>query len=255
MAELQALVFDVDGTLADTEEVHRQCFNQAFAEKGIAWEWSPELYGQLLAVTGGKERICHYVTQYHPDFVSTADLPEVAATLHQTKTAIYTQMLADGDIPLRPGVERLLREALEQGTRLAIATTTTPANVEALINNALEAGAMDWFDVVGAGDIVPRKKPASDIYDYVLQRLGLTAEQCMAFEDSENGLRASTGANLSTVVTVNHYTKDHDFKGAAIVLDQMGEPGRPFKVLSGNGFGHTYLNLALIQELHSQALT
>jgi beta-phosphoglucomutase-like phosphatase (HAD superfamily) len=127
------------------------------------------------------------------------------------------------------------------------------ANVEALVNNALEPAAMQWFDVVGAGDVVPRKKPASDIYDYVVDKLQLSPSQCIAFEDSENGLRASSGANLKTIIAVNHYTKDHDFAGAAIVLDQMGEPDNPFKVLSGDGFGHTYLNMELVKKLHYQA--
>ena len=152
---------------------------------------------------------------------------------------------------MRSGVARLLREARQQGLTLAIATTTTYANVEALINNALEPSAMDWFDVVGAGDVVAHKKPASDIYDLVLEKLQLSAEQCMAFEDSANGIRSATGANLKTVVTSNRYTEDHDFTGAAIVLDQMGEPDQPFTVLAGDAHGHTYLDLALVKKLHS----
>ena len=250
MSELKALIFDVDGTLADTEDVHRQSFNRAFAQSGLPWEWSPQLYGQLLAVTGGKERIRHYVTQFLPDFMEGDKLVEFAAQLHKTKTAIYTGMLDGGEIQLRAGVERLLREAKAQGVKLAIATTTTWENVAALIDNALEPGAMQWFDVVGAGDVVPRKKPASDIYDYVLKKLQLPAAQCIAFEDSENGIHASSGAKLKTIITVNQYPKDHDFTGAAVVLDQMGEPGNPFTVLSGDGFGHTYLDMALVKKIH-----
>lgn len=251
MFELKALIFDVDGTLADTEDVHRVAFNRAFAQSGIDWEWSQALYGQLLAVTGGKERIRHFVTQYQPGFIDEAQLADFAAQLHKTKTAIYTQMMGDGEIQLRPGVERLLREASEQGLQLAIATTTTLENVEALIDNALEPGALSWFDVVGAGDVVPHKKPASDIYEYALDKLQLPPSECIAFEDSENGIRASSGANLKTIITVNHYTQHHDFTGASIVLDQMGEPDHPFTVLSGNGFGHTYLNVDLVKKLHS----
>jgi HAD superfamily hydrolase (TIGR01509 family) len=252
MSELKALIFDVDGTLADTEDVHRVAFNRAFARSGIDWEWSQALYGRLLAVTGGKERIRHYVTQYQPGLMDDAQLADFAAELHKTKTAIYTEMLDGGEIHLRPGVERLLREARERGLKLAIATTTTLANVEALINNALEPAALQWFDVVGAGDVVPRKKPASDIYDYALDKLQLSAAQCIAFEDSENGIRASCGADLKTIITVNHYTRDHDFTGAALVLDQMGEPDEPFTVLSGDSYGHTYLNLELVNKIHCQ---
>ena len=251
MTELKALIFDVDGTLADTEDVHRVAFNRAFAQSGIDWEWSQALYGQLLAVTGGKERIRHYVTQYQPGFVNEAQLVDFSAQLHKTKTAIYTQMMGAGEVQLRPGVERLLREARDQDLQLAIATTTTLANVEALIDNALEPGALSWFHVVGAGDVVPHKKPASDIYEYALDKLQLSPAQCIAFEDSENGIRASSGAKLKTIITVNHYTQHHDFTGASIVLDQMGEPDNPFKVLSGNGFGHTYLDVDLVKKIHS----
>jgi HAD superfamily hydrolase (TIGR01509 family) len=253
MSSLKALLFDVDGTLADTENVHREAFNRAFEQSGIDWEWSEALYGQLLAVTGGKERIRHYVTQYQPDFMAEDDLPDFAAKMHKVKTDIYTQMLDGGEVPLRPGVERLLREGRQQGLKLALATTTTLANVEALINNALEPGAMQWFDAVGAGDVVPNKKPAADIYHYVLDELQLSAEQCMAFEDSRNGILASSGANLKTIITVNSYTRNHDFTGAAIVLDHMGEPDRPFTVLSGDAFGHTYLDVELVKKLHAEA--
>jgi HAD superfamily hydrolase (TIGR01509 family) len=253
MSSLKALLFDVDGTLADTENVHRVAFNRAFAQSGIDWEWSEALYGQLLAVTGGKERIRHYVTQYQPDFMAEDDLPDFAVKMHKVKTEIYTQMLDGGEVPMRPGVERLLREAREQGLKLALATTTTLANVEALINNALEPGAMQWFDAVGAGDVVPNKKPAADIYHYVLEQLQLSPEQCIAFEDSRNGILASSGANLKTIITVNSYTRNHDFTGAAIVLDHMGEPDRPFTVLSGDAFGHTYLDVELVKKLHTKA--
>ena len=251
MNELKALIFDVDGTLADTEEVHRISFNRAFAQFGLGWEWSQELYDQLLAVTGGKERIRHFVTTHLPGFIDADKLPEFAAELHKIKTTIYTQMLAEGELQMRCGVARLLREAHAQGVKLAIATTTTYANVEALINNTLEPNGIEWFDVVGAGDIVAHKKPASDIYDLVLDNLRLPAAQCIAFEDSANGVVSAMGANLKTIVTLNHYTKDHDFNGAVIVLDQMGEPDKPFTVLSGDAFGHTYLNLDLVKKLHN----
>lgn len=250
MTDLRALIFDVDGTLADTEEVHRIAFNKAFANKGLDWQWSQELYSDLLAVTGGKERIRHYVTSYLPEYLPEDQLGEFAADLHKEKTAIYTEMMAGGEIKLRPGIERLINEARGEGLKLAIATTTTLENVEALLVNALAPDAMAWFDVVGAGDVVAHKKPASDIYDYALAKLQLTPEQCIAFEDSENGIKASTGAKLKTIITVNHYTQDHEFPGAAIVLNQMGEPDRPFTVLSGDAMGHSYLNLDLVKKLH-----
>ncbi len=173
MKKLEALIFDVDGTLADTErDGHRIAFNRAFAEAGLDWGWSVELYGKLLSVTGGKERILHYIDRYRPEFRRPADLSKFVADLHAAKTRHYVRLLEEGGIPLRPGVKRLLGEARDAGLRLAIATTTTPENVTALLDANLPRGA-SRFEVIGAGDIVPAKKPAPDIYDYVLRELGL----------------------------------------------------------------------------------
>lgn len=223
---LQALIFDVDGTLAETErDGHRIAFNQAFADAGVAWSWDPATYGRLLAVTGGKERMLHHWREVDP---AGADTPEAAARiedLHRRKTAHYVRLVAEGGIGLRPGVERLLREARAAGMRLAIATTTTPDNVEALVSATLGPEAMGWFACIGAGDAVPRKKPDPGIYTWVMERMGLAPAQCMAFEDSANGLRAALGAGLRTVVTTGAYTHAEEFPGALALLDGLGEPG------------------------------
>lgn len=252
MTDLQALLFDVDGTLADTEkDGHRVAFNRAFADAGLDWDWTPDLYGELLAVTGGKERIRYYLQNFNRDFDAPEDLDAFIRGLHAAKTDHYTHMLAEGAIPLRPGVRRLLEEARDAGLRLAVATTTTPANVAALLNHAIEPGAMDWFEVIAAGDIVPAKKPAPDIYAWAMAQMGLTPAACIAFEDSRNGILSSQGAGLKTIVTVNDYTRDDDFSDAAIVLDQMGEPERPFTVLAGDAGGAEHLDLDLVRRLHA----
>ena len=251
MSELAALIFDVDGTLADTErDGHRVAFNLGFQEAGLDWEWSPELYGELLAVTGGKERIRFYLEKYNTQFKKPGNFDEFVAGLHAAKTSFYTKLMSEGAIPLRPGVERLIHEARDAGMRLAIATTTTPENVTALLTYTLGSDSIDWFEVIGAGDIVPAKKPAPDIYHYVMEEMNLAPEQCIAFEDSYNGIRASVLARLTTIVTTNGYTAEDDFTGAAIVLDQMGEPDLPFTVLSGDALGYTYLNLDMVRTLH-----
>jgi HAD superfamily hydrolase (TIGR01509 family) len=252
MSRLEALIFDVDGTLADTErDGHRIAFNRAFTGAGLDWDWTVPLYGKLLAVTGGKERILHYLDRYRPDFPRPKHLSEFVAGLHAAKTRHYVELLEHGGIPLRPGVKRLLHEAKDSGLTLAIATTTTPENVYALLDTALPEGH-SLFGVIGAGDIVPAKKPAPDIYNYVLEELRLGPDRCLAFEDSHNGLLSALGAGVKTLVTVNDYTADHDFAGAALVLDRLGEPDAPFQVLSGDAGDAAFVNVALLHKVFAR---
>ncbi|MGC1309464.1 MAG: HAD family hydrolase [Phormidesmis sp.] len=253
VAELKALIFDVDGTLAETErDGHRPAFNQAFADNGLDWNWSEELYGDLLEVSGGKERMKAYVHRYQPNFTlpdKFADLTDFIKHLHAAKTQYYEQFAQAGRIPLRPGVERLLNEARDKGVRLAIATTTTPANVQALLKNTLGAQSLDWFEVIAAGDMVPQKKPAPDIFEYALDHLDLPPENCLGFEDTNNGLLSATQTGLKTIVTVNDYTRQQDFSKATLVISDFGEPNAPFKVIRGNVGGAHYFDVALAKAI------
>ncbi len=249
---LKALIFDVDGTLADTErDGHRLAFNAAFREFGLNWEWDVPLYGKLLEVTGGKERVRFYVDRFCPDFSKPKDFDDLVVALHKAKTRHYVELLGQGGIPLRSGVARLLSEARDAGIRLAIATTTTPENVTALLRHSLAGDPAEWFEVVAAGDIVPVKKPAPDIYFWTLDKLKLDAADCLALEDSENGVRASVGAGLKTVVTVNDYTLGHDFSGVVAVLSDLGEPGQPFRMMSGEALDQECVDLGLLRRWHA----
>lgn len=248
MRKLQALIFDVDGTLADTErDGHRVAFNQAFNEVGIPWNWSIDLYGKLLAIGGGKERIRYYIEQYEPNFLSTENLDDLIVNLHELKNQYYRKLLDQGLIPLRPGVQRLIQEAREKEIRLAIATTSALPNVLALLENT--AIHPDWFEIIAAGDIVPAKKPAPDIYFYVLEKLGLNSADCLVFEDSHHGFLASKQAGLKTIITVNDYTKYQDFTDAVLVVNHLGELDQPFTVLAGDIPEKSYLDLTLIQSI------
>jgi len=234
MQSLKAVIFDVDGTLAETErDGHRPAFNAAFKEYGLDWDWDVPLYGELLAVTGGKERMRAYCQKYRPEFLERPDADAVIAELHKAKTRHYVAFMERGEIPPRPGVVRLIKELQAAGVRLAIATTTTPANVDALLAHTLHELPAGTFEVIGAGDIVPAKKPAPDIYTWVLDKMGLPAEACIAVEDSRNGVLAARGAGLPVLVAESSYTVGEDFTGAVAVLTDLGEPGTPGRGLQG----------------------
>ncbi len=220
---LQALILDVDGTLAETErDGHRPAFNAAFKEAGLPWHWDVALYGELLAVTGGKERMNHYARHYAPELAAKPGFDNLVRKLHLLKTERYVELVHAGRIPLRPGVGPLLRAARSAGLRLAIATTTSPENVSALLRASLAPEAESWFDAIGAGDVVAKKKPAPDIYLWVLERLQLPAAACLAIEDSAHGLRAALAAGLPTLVTEAQYTRGQDFSGALAILPDLG---------------------------------
>jgi HAD superfamily hydrolase (TIGR01509 family) len=222
-----ALIFDVDGTLADTEEAHRRAFNAAFERHRLGWHWSAAQYARLLATAGGKERLRAYVDSLPlwptERRLLAARIPEI----HESKTAIYAHLIEQGAAPLREGVERLIEAAEGAGVRLAIATTTTPANIEALLGYR----AVRRFAVVGAGDDVARKKPAPDIYLFVLRELSLSAVQCVAIEDSSLGLESAKAAGLFTVVTPSRWTKGEDLTAADWIVPSLASYERPLEEL------------------------
>lgn len=248
---LKALIFDVDGTLADTEEAHRQAFNAAFRQHGLAWDWSALRYRDLLRVAGGKERILHYIAGLGLPEEEAGRLRDLVPALHRAKTRRFAELVAVGEVVPRPGVARLLREARAAGLRLAIATTTSPANVAALLPRILGEAATSWFSVISAGDAVSRKKPAPDIYQDALMRLGMTAKGCVAFEDSDLGVRSAKAAGLFTVAVPTTWTADHDLSAADVLLPSLGDPESPLDPATRHGLGGRWLGLHQLERLHS----
>lgn len=224
---LKALIFDVDGTLADTEEAHRRAFNRAFQRFGLPWHWGHDEYRDLLAVAGGKERLAAYIAAKPLRGEDRARWLARVPEIHAEKTRLYGAMVGGGTIGLRDGVLRLIDEALSSGCRLAIATTTSPENVDALLRSALGERARRLFAAIACGDEVAAKKPAPDVYRLALQRLGLDAADAVAFEDSVPGLRAARAAGLWTVVTPTFWSAGGDFWGAGLLLPSLGGPTRP----------------------------
>lgn len=220
---LQALIFDVDGTLADTEAAHLAAFNQAFAKQGMGWQWDKPLYTELLEISGGKERMLHYWQQKNDaiDAKSKA-VQDTIADLHTNKNAAYEAMVLADDVRLRPGVLELIEQARASGLLLAIATTTSPVNIAALLRKALGAGWRQYFSAIGDASTAPIKKPHPQVYVQTLQALHMPHAACVAFEDSVNGLRAACAAGLATVITPTEFTAHHDFTGALCVLPDLG---------------------------------
>jgi HAD superfamily hydrolase (TIGR01509 family) len=247
---LRALIFDVDGTLADTEcDGHRVAFNRAFADAGLDWHWDLHRYGELLRVAGGRERIAHFIESGAPD-IPRGQREALVRRLHARKTEHYLQMIDQGAVRLRPGVARLLSEAHEAGLTLAIATTTSRANVDALLEHALPAGALGWFAAIGAAEDAPHKKPSPQVYEFTLQRLALTPDQCLAFEDSEAGLRSALAAGLRAIVTVNDYTQDQGFGDALSVISDLGEPENSSRLLGGLPLRSSFVDVEQLHEWH-----
>jgi HAD superfamily hydrolase (TIGR01509 family) len=248
---LSALIFDVDGTLADTENAHREAFNAAFAEAGLGWRWDVPLYSLLLDIAGGKERMLHYWRSIDPARAVQPDAAAVIDQLHRLKTRHYAALLAGDGLQLRPGIARLLREARDARMPVALATTTTPANIDALLSVPLGRAWRSQFAAVCDASTSPVKKPAPDVYLAALAKLGLPPGACLAFEDSDNGLHAASAAGIPTIVTPTGFTASHRFDGALATIPHLGDPEQPLHQHI-DADGRQWIDLALLRRWHAE---
>ena len=240
---LKALVFDVDGTLADTEETHRCAYNAAFAEHGLGWYWTHQQYAALLALSGGQERLRYAIRRQCMRTVERARLLRLVPTVHRTKTQLYAQFVGAGRVHLRPGIARLIGEARAAGLELALVSSTTPANIDALLSVNLGDEARSWFRVLADGEHCAQRKPAPDIFKLALAQLAQPAANCVAFEDSAPGVAAAAAAGLYTVALPNAWNASQTLGAADLILEHLGEPATPLAQPAAAQIGADYLQL------------
>lgn len=244
---LTTIIFDMDGTLANTEEIHRQAFNQAFTEFHLPIRWEPDEYAQLLSISGGRQRIYRYLKSHSINI--RKDKRRFSREIHKRKSEIYREKLDAGHLVLRRGVLRLIRDAHKYNIRMGIATSSSYNNIITLVHNTLGPRGMDYFDSIVSCDLISEQKPSPAVYQYALAELGTNPENCVAIEDTSNGNRAALAAGIRTVITTHEFTLDNDFTGASLILDDMGEPEHHFNVISGDPHGQNYLNLELMKQI------
>jgi HAD superfamily hydrolase (TIGR01509 family) len=215
--------------LCETErDGHRVTFNKTFKEFGLDHEWDVALYGELLKIGGGKERMTHYfdgVPDAEP-WKSVTDpeaRKELVKKLHLRKTEMFLELVNEGALPLRPGVKRMVAEALEHGAKVAVCSTSNEKAVQGIVNTMLPEYA-DRMPVF-AGDVVPKKKPSPDIYNLAAKTLGVDPARCVVVEDTHIGCTAAKAAGMRCCVTKSIYSEDEDFSRADAVFDCLGDEG------------------------------
>jgi len=248
MTEIKALIFDQDGVIIDTErDGHRVAFNRTFKEFGYDFEWDVERYHELLQIAGGKERMKHY---FREEGLRLADTPEeedaLIRRLHQRKTEVFIELVESGALPVRPGVRRLMKEAMDAGLIIGICTTSNERAARAVAYNILRDIR---FDFVLAGDVVSKKKPDPEIYLLALQKTGLRPEECLVIEDSRNGVLAARAAGMHVVATTNVYTEREDLSDADIVVTCLGDVDGERGQLRHGGEGLDYDGVLRLEQL------
>tara|TARA_B100000035_G_scaffold75043_1_gene62280 strand:- start:1503 stop:2258 length:756 start_codon:yes stop_codon:yes gene_type:complete len=245
--ELSAVFFDVDGTIAETEEFHRKSFNESFKEFSLDWFWDEPIYKELINIGGGKERIMFHLKKAWPEMLEYKNLSNYVDSIHKVKNEIYEDYINDSKITARPGVFRLIEELKKKNISIALVSSTSEVNLINLFTKGFNIDPYKMFDLVAHGDCTKLKKPSPEIYEWALQKLQLPSEACIAIEDSPRGLESSNNAKVKTIITPSRLTLDEDFKNAKLVISNLGEPDKPFKIISGKAYSHDYVCFDLLK--------
>lgn len=222
-----AILFDLDGTFVDTEELHRRAFNQTFMEYGLGWDWTPEVYEDLLLISGGEDRIFFHIDTMDVPHDRRERLRHLVPSIHRSKTQLFAQLVEDAHRLARPGIKRLIHEARAARCKIGIAATSVTPNVQWIVQSALGDEARGLIDAVATSAHVARRKPAPDLYVTLLSMLGLPADRCMAIEDSANGVASAKACGLFTIAVPGRWTRSQDFSRADLVLSSLGDPQKP----------------------------
>lgn len=251
--KLKGIILDVDGTIADTEEIHRQAFNQTFDEFNLNWHWSKSEYHNLLFISGGKERFRKCLNE-DKELKNKVKNPGLfIQELHKRKSEHYRSMLASDGIQLRPGIIRLINEAQDKGIQLGIATSSSLANLTTLLNTTLNIDPNELFSSIVTSDTVLDKKPSPVVYQCAIAGLGLTPDTCVAIEDTRNGNLSALNTGLHTIITTHAYTIDNDFTGASLVVNHLGEPNNAFTQTQGYDCDKSYVDIELLNNIISSS--
>ncbi len=246
---LSAVLFDVDGTISETEDFHRKSFNEAFKEFNLDWFWDEAIYTELINIGDGKERIEYYIKRAWPEMLEYKNLTKYINSIHKVKNEIFKDFVLDSDIKFRPGVLRLINELKEKNVRIAIVSSTTQEDLFTLFKKGLNMDPNSTFDLIAHGGCTENKRPSPEIYEWILEKMRIAPQSCVAIEDSLRGLRSAVNANINVLVTPSIYTKKEDFKEANIVVSSLGEYDEPFKVIQGKVHGNKLVNIDLLNKI------
>lgn len=249
--DLSAVLFDADGTIAETEDFHRISFNEAFKEFGLDWYWDEAIYKELINAGGGKERITHHINRAYPEMLEYKNLNKYITSILQTKNDIFSDYMKESKIKPRPGILRLLRELKEKKIRTGLVSSASKNNLNDLFINGLNVNPEDLFDIIAHGETTANKKPSPEIYEWTLENLKLPSSACMAIEDSPRGLESASKANIKVLITPSKLMVDENFDGALTVLSDLGDYNKPFTIISGKSFGYKKVDYEFLNKLHS----